>query len=93
MIAVLKSLGRATLVGEKTGGSPNGTTAGVILTLALPNSGIRTRIPQFRYFNNVDGFKDGYGAQPDIAAPLTAEAFLADRDPSMEAAMALIEGR
>jgi len=93
MIAVLKSLDRATLIGERTGGSPNGTTAGVILALALPNSGIRARIPQFRYFNNVEGFKEGYGAKPDIAAPLTAEAFLAGRDPAMEAALALIDGR
>ena len=90
LIALLKSLGRATLVGERTGGSPNGATAGVILTLTLPNSGIRTRIPQFRFYNNVTGFEDGVGVSPDIDAPLTVEAFLAGRDPAYDAALEIV---
>ncbi len=93
LVGLLKSLGRATLVGEQTGGSPNGATAGVILTLTLPNSKIRARIPQFRYYNNVSGFEDGYGASPDIDAPLTADAFLAGRDPAYEAALEIVAGR
>ncbi|MCI5045500.1 MAG: S41 family peptidase [Aquisalinus sp.] len=89
LIAVLKSARNATLVGEKSGGSPNGATAGVILTLTLPNSGVRGRIPVFRYVNNVKGFEDGYGITPDIAAPLTVKDFLAGKDPALDKAISL----
>ncbi|MEM6538625.1 MAG: S41 family peptidase [Pseudomonadota bacterium] len=90
LISVLKGLGRATLIGERTGGAPNGATAGVIFTLTAPNSGVRTRIPVFRYVNNVQGIPDGYGLEPDIATPLTVDAFLDGRDPAYDAALALI---
>lgn len=43
LIAVLAGLGRATLVGEPTGGSAEGTTAGILFTLTMPESGIRAR--------------------------------------------------
>ena len=92
LIAALKSLGRAELVGEKTGGSPTGTTAGVLVTLTAPNSKIKTRIPVFRYFNNVTGFKEGYGVTPDVAAPMRVEDFLAGRDPAYDKAISLIDG-
>lgn len=89
--ARLQSQRDVVLVGEKTGGSAEGPTAGVIFFLTLPNSGVRTRIPFLRYYNNVDSFENGMGLTPDIFAPLTVEAFKADQDPALEAALALIK--
>ena len=86
--SVLQSEGRATLIGEQTGGSPEGTTAGVLFTLELPESKIRTRIPVFRYTNNVKSFERGMGLKPDILVPRTVESFLAGTDPALERAIA-----
>lgn len=93
LIALLDGVGRATLVGEPTGGSAEGVTAGVLFTLTLPESGVRTRIPFFRYRNNVPSFEPGLGVNPDIHAPLTVDAFLEGRDPALEAALDLINER
>lgn len=88
-ISVLAEQERTTLVGERTGGSAEGPTAGLLFTLTLPESGIRTRIPLFRYRNNVSAFEEGLGVSPDVSAPLTVEAYRAGRDPALEAAKAM----
>ncbi|RZV37956.1 MAG: hypothetical protein EX272_04055 [Chromatiales bacterium] len=90
LIAVLNGLGRATLVGEKTGGSAEGPTAGLLFTLTLPESGVRARLPFFRIYNNTTAIEPGLGVTPDIEAPLTVAAFRAGRDPALEAALNLI---
>jgi C-terminal processing protease CtpA/Prc len=89
LLSVIHSTGRATLVGEKTGGSAEGPTAGVLFTLKLPESKITTRIPFFQYKNNVNSFTKGMGMLPDIEAPMTVKAFLASKDPAFEAALYL----
>ena len=78
-------------MGEKTGGSAEGPTAGLLFTLTLPESGVRTRLPFFRIYNNVPSIDSGLGVSPDIEAPLTVAAFRAGRDPAMEVARKLIE--
>ena len=55
-IAWLKDRRDVTLVGEDTSGSAEGPTAGNILNLVLPASGIRVRIPQFKSFTNIKAF-------------------------------------
>ncbi|MEO0423420.1 MAG: S41 family peptidase [Pseudomonadota bacterium] len=89
--AILAEQDRTTLIGEETGGSAEGPTAGLLFTLTLPNSGIRMRLPFFRYRNDVSGFERGMGLSPDIEAPWTFESARAGEDPAMEAALALIE--
>ncbi len=89
VLAVLAGLGRATLIGERTGGSAEGTTAGILFTLNLPESGVRARIPVMRDYNNVPEFKPGMGVDPDISAPMTIDAWRAGRDPALEAAKAI----
>ncbi|MEM7702621.1 MAG: S41 family peptidase [Pseudomonadota bacterium] len=86
MSAWLKELDRAVLVGEKTGGSAEGVTAGLQFTLTLPESGMRLRLPFFFMRNNVSTFEKGMGVSPDIAAPMTVEAFREARDPALEMA-------
>lgn len=86
MSAWLKELDRAVLVGEKTGGSAEGVTAGLQFTLTLPESGMRLRLPFFFMRNNVSTFEKGMGVSPDIAAPMTVKAFREARDPALEMA-------
>ena len=87
LISVLKDLPNTTLVGERTGGNPEGPTAGVLFTLTLPESGIKTRLPFFRYTNNVTNVEPGMGVTPDVLAPMTVAAFLAQQDPAYDAAL------
>ena len=89
LIAILESHRRVTTIGERTGGSPDGTTAGIIFTLVLPESGTRTRIPVIRYFNNIAGFEAGKGITPNQYIPRTAKAFLRGRDDALLKAIAL----
>lgn len=89
-ISWMTELGRATTVGEKTGGSKEGPTAGLQFTLTLPHSGVRMRLPFFHVKNNVKSFEKGLGITPEISAPLTVEAFREGRDPAMEMALELI---
>ena len=86
----LKDHADAVLVGAETGGSSEGPTAGLMFTLILPNSDVRTRIPFFRYYNNVDNAAVGLGVSPDIEAGLTVEAYRNGEDPALEAALAFI---
>ncbi len=75
LVAVLQQVGARTgllrLVGEETGGSAEGVTAGQILFLKLPNSGVRVRIPLKRSDVNVASFVPGLGVFPDIDATET----------------------
>ncbi|MEO0464025.1 MAG: S41 family peptidase [Pseudomonadota bacterium] len=89
MTAWLKELDRGVLIGERTGGSAEGPTAGLQFTMALPESGVRLRLPFFHMLNNVSSFDAGLGISPDIAAPMTVEAFRAKRDPALDMAKSM----
>ncbi|WP_298466085.1 S41 family peptidase [uncultured Erythrobacter sp.] len=91
-ITWMKEIGRAVTVGEKTGGSSEGPTAGLQFTLTLPASGVRMRLPFFHVKNNVASFERGYGVTPDVSAPMTVDAFRAQRDPALEMAEAIAKG-
>jgi len=93
LLAILKSHRPVTLIGETAGGSPNGGTAGVLFTLTLPESGIRTRVPFFRYHNNVSGFEDRIGLGPDIKVPRTVVSVREQRDPALETAKQFISNK
>lgn len=47
--AVTESLGRATFVGEETGGSYEGNSSGTFAILTLPHTGVRILVPLVRY--------------------------------------------
>jgi C-terminal processing protease CtpA/Prc len=90
LLAKLQDMGRATLIGEETGGSAEGTTAGVLFYVKLSESDIRLRVPVMQDFNDVATFDAGKGVTPDILAPMTVDAFIQKQDPAYEAALALI---
>lgn len=91
ILAHLKDSGRATLIGEKAGGSAEGSTAGVLFTLTLPESGIKTRVPVMRFFTNVKNPERGLSVSPDIYVPQTVKAVRARQDPALESAKMLVK--
>lgn len=88
LLAKLQEAGAARFVGEATGGSAEGPTAGVLFTLTLPHSDIRVNIPVFRETTGVADFRPGLGVEPDELVKPTLEDLLAGRDPVLEAALA-----
>jgi len=89
LIAKLHDAHRVRLVGESTGGSAEGPTAGFILFLKLPNSGITVRVPDMWNRMAISQFRRGYGVDPDTLVVPTLDDFLADRDPVLAAVLAL----
>ncbi|MEM1390253.1 MAG: S41 family peptidase [Pseudomonadota bacterium] len=87
LLSSLRDRADAILIGEATGGSSEGPTAGQIFFLELPHSGIRIRIPWQLQRSNVEVFEKGLGVTPDIALQMTASDRLADRDPVLEVAL------
>lgn len=89
LLSVINGLGRTTLVGEKTGGSAEGPSAGLIFTLNLPASKITTRIPFFLQKNNVTSFDKGMGLTPDVEVNPSAQDFSKQTDTILEQALLL----
>lgn len=90
LLAVLQEIGARTgrlrLVGEETGGSAAGVTAGQILFLKLPASDIRVRIPLKRVDVNVASAVTGMGLFPDVDGTETLEDFRAGIDRALRVA-------
>lgn len=86
LIAKLKDEKRVSVIGEATGGSAEGPTAGRIFFLKLPNSGFVVRVPNFWNLMSISAFTQGKGVASDIEVKSTLEDFLADRDEAMEIA-------
>ncbi len=75
------------VVGESTGGTAEGTTAGLIFFLKLPNCGTTIRIPALRNFNPVSAFEPGLGVEPDVHVQSSLEDFLNRSDTTLELAV------
>lgn len=84
LMAVLQGIGARTgrlrLVGTETAGSAEGATAGQILQLKLPNSGMEVRIPLKRSDVNADAIVPGLGVFPDVDATESLADFRAGID-------------
>lgn len=89
LVAKLADAGRVRTVGEPTGGSAEGATAGTIFFLDLPASGIRVRVPAIRSFIDVDPnrFPRGRGVDPDVLVRPSLDDLFSGRDPVIEAAL------
>lgn len=92
LLAKLHELDAIRTVGEPTGGSAEGPTAGLIFFLALPHSGLRVNVPAVRESTGLRRFEKGQGVEPDVRVIPTLADFLAERDPVLEAALALDAG-
>ncbi len=88
LIGALNGQDHITLVGEATGGSQEGPTAGVIWFVDLPNSEIVVRVPWLFQRSSVTDPVFGQGYDPDIEAVESYASWMAGQDPAMEAALA-----
>jgi hypothetical protein len=86
LIAKLKDEKRITVVGEATGGSAEGPTAGRLFFLKLPNSGIIVRVPNYWNLMSIESFTRGKGVVPDIEVIPTLEEFLTGKDRVLDVA-------
>ena len=89
LISALQHHAGAVVVGEPTGGSVEGPTAGLILFCRLPASGITVRVPAVRSYTGIAPAAPGMGVVPDVAVTRTPEGLFGGRDEAMEAALGL----
>ncbi len=90
LLGLFQRKDRAVLVGEKTGGSPDGATAGVLFFLTLPESKVRARVPAVRYTAEMgESFEPGTGVTPDVLVERSVMDFRDGRDAALEQAKAL----
>lgn len=93
-VAMMKSNGLATTVGEETGGGYYGNTSMERSFVTLPNSKLRLEIPLVRHQLNVKPtFKLGRGTLPDHYVPKTLEDKLHGADAQLEYTLELIKNR
>lgn len=76
----LKSSGLVRLVGEPTGGSPNGP--GQVRGFVLPNSRLAGQVSTREFA--LPGYEGKDTVEPDVAVPLTIEDWANERDPVLE---------
>jgi C-terminal processing protease CtpA/Prc len=79
----LKGAKRATFVGEETGGAYNGTVAGQMPILELPNSKIKVRVGLVAIVPHYKSNLEGHGVFPDIEIVPTLEDKIKDIDVEM----------
>jgi hypothetical protein len=85
--------GRATFVGEESGAGYYGNVSGGGVTLTLPHSGVRVRIPFIKYSCAVSGYTpEDRGLIPEHIIVPTVDDLLAGRDPVLEFALELARG-
>ena len=90
LLGLFQRKDRALLIGERTGGSPDGATAGLLFFLTLPESGIRARVPTIRYTADMgQDYVPGTGVTPDVLVERSVADFRAGRDPALDQAKAL----
>jgi len=88
--ALIKSAGRATFVGEETGGGYHGNTSGQTTKLELPNTKIKVMIPKYSYFNAVKKTKyPDRGIIPDYPVMPDVFQLAQNKDVQLEVALSL----
>jgi C-terminal processing protease CtpA/Prc len=89
--AQLRSMGRATFIGEETGGAYEGNTSGLNALIVLPNSKLRLRIMMYDYWNAVKPpAARGRGTIPDRQVPRRVADYLRGVDPALEEAVRIL---
>ncbi|WP_432670868.1 S41 family peptidase [Flavobacterium sp. SM2513] len=79
----LKGSNRAVFVGEETGGAYNGTVAGQMPIIELPNSKVKIRVGLMRIAPHYKTDEEGHGIRPDIEIIPTLEDKIKGNDPEM----------
>lgn len=87
----LKGSKRATFVGEETGGAYNGTVAGQMPIVELPNSKVKIRVGLMKIAAHYKTDEQGHGIRPDIEIIPTLEDKISGNDPEMNWILANIK--
>jgi len=87
----LKGTNRATFIGEETGGEYNGTVAGLMPKIELPNSKVQVRIGLM--YVNASEKTDliGHGIYPDVTILPTIEDRINNNDPELNYVLEIIK--
>ena len=88
--AVLRSLNRATFVGEESAGAYVGNTSGLNALVVLPNSRLRTSVQMYGYVNAVKPAASGRGTIPDYVVPRTTSDILRGADEGIVKAIEIL---
>jgi C-terminal processing protease CtpA/Prc len=88
--AQLRSLTKATFIGEETGGAADGNTSGLNAMVVLPNSKLKLKVQMYGYWNDVNGSKHGRGTLPDREVLRTVDDVLAGKDSALDLAMSMV---
>ncbi len=87
-LSMLHSHGGATFVGEETAGGYYGDTAGIAVSVVLPNSRLILPVQLAAYYMAIDGTAQGsHGIRPDFPVAYSIDDILAGRDRAMEIAL------
>lgn len=90
--AFIHHLKRATFIGDETGGGYYGNNSGMMLTLTLPNSNVKFRLPIYAYWNAVEGdANQRRGTIPDHPVMMTTSDILRAADAQHDLAVKLAE--
>ncbi|WCM42653.1 S41 family peptidase [Flavobacterium sp. CBA20B-1] len=87
----LKGRERAFFVGDETGGTFNGTVAGIMPVVKLPHSKLKLRVGLMTIKPNEQTQTEGYGVMPDVYIKPTEEDFMNDKDTALEYLLNKIE--
>jgi peptidase S41-like protein len=88
--AQLRSRGRATFIGEETGGTYEGNTSGLNALIVLPHSRLRLKIMMYGYWNAVrPPERPGRGTLPDEILSARVADLLRGSDRTLERALAI----
>ena len=91
--ATLRGFGKATFIGEESGGAYEGNTSGMNGLLYLTNSGIRVVVQMYGYVNAAPTPREhGRGTLPDIKLALRVQDILRGEDRGMERALVAAKG-
>ncbi len=80
----LKGSKRATFVGEETGGAFNGTVAGQMSLIELPNSKVKLYAGLMKIAPHYKTEEHGHGVRPDVEIIPTLEDRIKGNDPEMK---------
>lgn len=90
--ALMKSYGKAIIVGEETSGGYYGNTSGAAFTYTLPHSGIKIVVPLMTYWTNVkNDVPPGRGVIPEHQIVPSAKDIIEERDVQMDYALQLVQ--
>lgn len=87
LIGALQNTGRARVVGGATGGNVEGSTAGILFTLTLPESQLRLRVPGQRSITGYTARGKTGGVVPDVMVSADFDARRAGVDVVLKAAL------